>query len=33
VSVARTSEVGTVFAIKLPRSREVLDEAPQGVAT
>jgi signal transduction histidine kinase len=33
VSVARTSEVGTVFVIKLPRSREVLDEAPQGVAT
>jgi signal transduction histidine kinase len=33
VSVARTSEMGTVFLIKLPRSHEVFDEAPQGVAT
>jgi signal transduction histidine kinase len=33
VSVARTSEAGTVFLIKLPRSQQELDEVPQGVST
>jgi len=32
VSVARTSELGTTFLIKLPRSQEVFDEVPQKVA-
>jgi nitrogen-specific signal transduction histidine kinase len=32
VGVVRTSEMGTVFLIKLPRSQEVWDEAPQRVA-
>jgi len=29
VTLARTSEAGTVFLIKLPRARETLDEVPQ----
>ena len=32
VSVEQTSEMGTVFLIRLPRSQEVWDEAPQRVA-
>ncbi len=32
VSVEHTSEMGTVFLIRLPRSQEVWDEAPQRVA-
>jgi len=33
VSVARTSELGTTFLIKLPRTQQELDEVPQTVAT
>src|SRR6202521_2819316 len=33
VSVARTSETGTVFLIKIPRSQPELDEVPQRVGT
>jgi signal transduction histidine kinase len=33
VSVARTSETGTVFLIKLPRAQQEVDEVPQRVAT
>jgi len=32
VSVARTSEAGTVFLIKLPRLQQEVDEVPQRVA-
>jgi signal transduction histidine kinase len=33
VSVARTSEAGTVFLIRLPRTQQEVDEIPQRVAT
>jgi two-component system nitrogen regulation sensor histidine kinase GlnL len=33
VSVARTSEAGTVFLIRLPRMQQEVDEVPQRVAT
>jgi signal transduction histidine kinase len=33
VSVARTSEAGTVFLIRLPRAQQEVDEVPQRVAT
>jgi signal transduction histidine kinase len=33
VTVARTSEAGTVFLIKLPRSQQELDEVPQSIST
>jgi signal transduction histidine kinase len=33
VSVARTSEAGTVFLIRLPRTQQEVDEVPQRVAT
>jgi len=33
VRVARTSETGTVFLIRLPRSQQEVDEVPQRVAT
>jgi len=32
VSVARTSEAGTVFLIKLPRLQQEVEEVPQRVA-
>jgi signal transduction histidine kinase len=33
VSVARTSEAGTVFLIRLPRTQQEVDEVPQRVST
>jgi signal transduction histidine kinase len=33
VSVARTSDAGTVFLIRLPRTQQEVDEVPQRVAT